>query len=151
MYQQLVQHWLSERYQLRYCQIQRRFGVFTNVLSPTAKAKLRLLYEVSPLGLIVETAGGVALHESKVLSALDTEIKHTDDRLGVCFLECGNVQEIHFLRWNNVQRPKSSCRDFMAKLENGFFLMTVAYEASKHFSQLLAAASIPYMDDSVNL
>ncbi len=57
------------------------------MLSPTAKAKLRLLYEVSPLGLIVETAGGVALHESKDLSVLDTEIEHTDDRLGVCFLE----------------------------------------------------------------
>ena len=33
-------------------------GVFTNVSSPTAKAKLRLLYECAPIALLVEAAGG---------------------------------------------------------------------------------------------
>lgn len=33
-------------------------GVFTNVASPSAKAKLRLLYECVPIALLVEAAGG---------------------------------------------------------------------------------------------
>jgi hypothetical protein len=33
-------------------------GVFTNVTSPTTKAKLRILFEVAPIGLMVENAGG---------------------------------------------------------------------------------------------
>lgn len=33
-------------------------GVFSNVSSPTAKAKLRLLYECAPIALLVEAAGG---------------------------------------------------------------------------------------------
>ena len=53
--------------------------------SEKAKAKLRLLYEVAPLGLIVETAGGVAIHESEDKSVLDIAIEHTDHRTGVCF------------------------------------------------------------------
>jgi sedoheptulose-bisphosphatase len=66
-------------------------GIFTNVSSPTAKAKLRLLYEVAPLGLIVETAGGVAIHEAEDTSVLDIKIEHTDHRLGVCF---GGSEEV---------------------------------------------------------
>ena len=33
-------------------------GVFSNVSSATAKAKLRLLYECAPIALLVEAAGG---------------------------------------------------------------------------------------------
>lgn len=33
-------------------------GVFSNVSSPTAKAKLRLLYECAPIALLIEAAGG---------------------------------------------------------------------------------------------
>ncbi|CAN0259824.1 unnamed protein product, partial [Hapterophycus canaliculatus] len=33
-------------------------GVFSNVASATAKAKLRLLYECAPIALLIEAAGG---------------------------------------------------------------------------------------------
>lgn len=33
-------------------------GIFTNVASPAAKAKLRLLYECAPIALLIEAAGG---------------------------------------------------------------------------------------------
>lgn len=33
-------------------------GIFTNVSSPSAKAKLRLLYECAPMALLIEAAGG---------------------------------------------------------------------------------------------
>ena len=61
--------------------------------SPTAKAKLRLLYEIAPLGLIVETAGGVAIHEAEDKSVLDIVIEHTDHRVGVCFGSSDEVQK----------------------------------------------------------
>ena len=70
-------------------------GIFTNVSSEKAKAKLRLLYEVAPLGLIVETAEGVAIHESEDKSVLDITIEHTDQRTGVCF---GGKEEVDIFK-----------------------------------------------------
>lgn len=70
-------------------------GIFTNVSSETAKAKLRLLYEVAPLGLIVETAEGVSVHEAEDKSVLDIVIEHTDHRTGVCF---GGKEEVHIFK-----------------------------------------------------
>ena len=66
-------------------------GIFTNASSESAKAKLRLLYEVAPMGLIVECAGGSAIDESQDQSVLDIVIDHTDHRMGVCF---GSTNEV---------------------------------------------------------
>lgn len=90
-YARLVQYFMTERYQLRYSggmvyhMFAKSKGIFTNVSSPSAKAKLRLLYEVAPLGLIVECAGGVAICDDQDVSVLDVVIDHTDHRMGVCF------------------------------------------------------------------
>lgn len=100
-YNKLMQHWISERYQLRYSGgmvpdiyhiLAKGKGVFTNVSSATAKAKLRLLYEVAPMGLIVECANGVALDEKEDRSVLDIVIEHTDHRTGLC---CGGTDEVN--------------------------------------------------------
>ena len=40
-------------------------GVFSNVISPSTKAKLRLLFEVAPLALLVEKAGGESSCDGK--------------------------------------------------------------------------------------
>ena len=40
-------------------------GVFSNVTSPSTKAKLRILFEVAPLGLLVEKAGGQSSADGK--------------------------------------------------------------------------------------
>lgn len=99
-YQALIKHWIGERYTLRYsgglvpdvyhifCKSK---GVFANVSSEKAKAKLRLLYEVAPLGLCVECAGGVTTHESSDQSVLDIPIDDLDQRLGVCM---GSAAEV---------------------------------------------------------
>lgn len=93
-YNALIQHWISERYTLRYTGgmvpdvyhiFAKSKGVFTNVSSEKAKAKLRLLYEVAPMGLIVECAGGLTSHEARDQSVLDEKIDNLDKRLGVCF------------------------------------------------------------------
>ena len=99
-YDALIKHWISERYTLRYTGgmvpdvyhiFAKSKGVFTNVSSEKAKAKLRLLYEVAPMGLIVECAGGLTTHEAHDGSVLDETIDDLDKRLGVCF---GSSEEV---------------------------------------------------------
>ena len=99
-YNQLIQYWIQERYTLRYTGgmvpdvyhiFAKSKGVFSNVSSEKAKAKLRLLYEVAPMGLIVEAAGGMTTHEAYDKSVLDETIDDLDKRLGVCF---GSVEEV---------------------------------------------------------
>lgn len=64
-------------------------GVFTNVISPTTKAKLRLLFEVAPLGLLIENAGGYSSDGTQ--SVLDKVIVNLDDRTQVAY---GSKNEI---------------------------------------------------------
>jgi len=101
-YNSLVQHWIEERYTLRYSGgmvpdvyhiLIKMRGVFSNVSSNKARAKLRLLYEVAPVGLIIECAGGATTHESYDGSVLDVKIDDLDKRLGVCFGSTGEVDK----------------------------------------------------------
>lgn len=64
-------------------------GIFTNVASPSAKAKLRLLFEVAPLGLLIEKAGGYSSDGTQ--SVLDKVIQNLDDRTQVAY---GSKNEI---------------------------------------------------------
>ncbi len=43
-------------------------GVFSNVTSPSTKAKLRILFEVAPLGLLVRAPARVTLRPLHVLA-----------------------------------------------------------------------------------
>ena len=101
-YDALVKHWISERYTLRYSggmvpdvyhMFAKSGGVFSNVSSEKARAKLRLLYEVAAMGLLVECAGGVTTHEFEDKSVLDIEIDDLDKRLGVCFGSKAEVEK----------------------------------------------------------
>ncbi|KAG6763738.1 hypothetical protein POTOM_031177 [Populus tomentosa] len=96
--QQLINYYVKEKYTLRYTGgmvpdvnqiIVKEKGVFTNVISPSSKAKLRLLFEVAPLGLLVENAGGYSSDGHR--SVLDKEIKSLDDRTQVAY---GSKNEI---------------------------------------------------------
>ncbi|KAF3579148.1 hypothetical protein DY000_02032557 [Brassica cretica] len=80
-YSKLIDYYVKEKYTLRYTGgmvpdvnqiIVKEKGIFTNVTSPTAKAKLRLLFEVAPLGLLIENAGGFSSDGYK--SVLDKTI-----------------------------------------------------------------------------
>lgn len=70
-------------------------GVFTNVSSPTTKAKLRVLFEVAPLGLLIENAGGFSSDGFK--SVLDIPIDTTDVRTQVC---CSRILSHSHVRLN---------------------------------------------------
>ncbi|MCH1928081.1 hypothetical protein L6232_25120, partial [Shewanella sp. C31] len=58
-------------------------GIFTNVTSPTAKAKLRLLFEVAPLGFVLEKARGSSSDGQQ--SVLDKGINNLDARPQVAY------------------------------------------------------------------
>ncbi|CAL5203092.1 unnamed protein product [Lathyrus oleraceus] len=97
-YAKLVDYYVREKYTLRYTGgmvpdvnqiIVKEKGIFTNVTSPTAKAKLRLLFEVAPLGLLIENAGGYSSDGYK--SVLDKVVENIDDRTQVAY---GSKNEI---------------------------------------------------------
>ncbi|XP_071709582.1 sedoheptulose-1,7-bisphosphatase, chloroplastic-like [Rutidosis leptorrhynchoides] len=97
-YDTLINYYVKEKYTLRYTGgmvpdvnqiIVKEKGVFTNVISPTTKAKLRLLFEVAPLGLLIENAGGYSSDGTQ--SVLDKVIVNLDDRTQVAY---GSKNEI---------------------------------------------------------
>ncbi|BBH01484.1 sedoheptulose-bisphosphatase, partial [Prunus dulcis] len=97
-YSKLIDYYVKEKYTLRYTGgmvpdvnqiIVKEKGIFTNVISPTTKAKLRLLFEVAPLGLLVENAGGFSSDGHQ--SVLDKVIVNLDDRTQVAY---GSKNEI---------------------------------------------------------
>lgn len=99
-YEKLVSYWLGEKYTLRYTGgmvpdvfqiIVKEKGVFSNVISPSTKAKLRLLFEVAPLALLVEKAGGQSSCDGKPVSGLDVEVTEIDQRTQICY---GSLNEV---------------------------------------------------------
>uniref|UniRef100_A0A7S2UUN7 Fructose-bisphosphatase n=1 Tax=Fibrocapsa japonica TaxID=94617 RepID=A0A7S2UUN7_9STRA len=120
-YRELVDFWIKERYTLRYSgglvpDVYHIFikskGILTNVSSATAQAKLRLLYECAPVGLLVEAAGGATCIQPPFpplpsedsgappppppepitpISILDVPIDNLDKRVGVCY---GSTEEV---------------------------------------------------------
>jgi sedoheptulose-bisphosphatase len=64
-------------------------GVFVNVNSPNTKSKLRTLYEVAPIGYLIEKAGGKSSDGEK--SVLDIMIEQTVQTSQVCY---GSAEEV---------------------------------------------------------
>ncbi|XP_008775070.1 sedoheptulose-1,7-bisphosphatase, chloroplastic-like [Phoenix dactylifera] len=97
-YDKLISYYVREKYTLRYTGgmvpdvnqiIVKEKGIFTNVSSPTSKAKLRLLFECAPLGFLMEKAGGCSSDGTQ--SILDKVIDNLDDRTQVAY---GSKNEI---------------------------------------------------------
>ncbi|XP_020571225.1 sedoheptulose-1,7-bisphosphatase, chloroplastic [Phalaenopsis equestris] len=97
-YDKLIKYYLREKYTLRYTGgmvpdvnqiIVKEKGIFTNVSSASAKAKLRLLFEVAPLGFLIEKAGGYSSDGFR--SVLDRVITTLDERTQVAY---GSKNEI---------------------------------------------------------
>eukprot|EP00879_Flechtneria_rotunda_P000048 GHRR01000078.1.p1 GENE.GHRR01000078.1~~GHRR01000078.1.p1 ORF type:complete len:415 (+),score=126.80 GHRR01000078.1:52-1245(+) len=112
-YERLISHYLGEKYTLRYTGgmvpdvfqiIVKEKGVFTNVTSPSTKAKLRILFEVAPLALLVEQAGGASSCDGKQVSALDVPINSYDQRTEICFGSIGEVRRFEEYLYGNSAR-----------------------------------------------
>merc|ERR1711998_42009 len=89
-YMALFNYWLENQYQLRYTggmvpdvnqMMVKGKGVFVN--SPNTKSKLRTLYEVAPIGYLIEKAGGKSSDGEK--SVLDIMIEQTEQTSQVCY------------------------------------------------------------------
>ena len=97
-YKQLFDYWMENQYQLRYTGgmvpdvnqiLVKGKGVFVNVNSKKTKSKLRLLYEVAPMGYIIEKAGGRSSEGEK--SVLEIPIDTTEQTTQVAF---GSYDEV---------------------------------------------------------
>jgi len=91
-YAELFDYWVKNTYQLRYTGgmvpdvnqlMVKGKGVFVNVASKNTKSKLRVLYEVAPIGYIIEKAGGKTSEGEK--SVLDIEITETEQTSQAAF------------------------------------------------------------------
>jgi len=97
-YKALFDYWVANQYQLRYTGgmvpdvnqiLVKGKGVFVNVASPNTKSKLRMLYEVAPIGFIMEKAGGKSSDGEQ--SVLNIEITNTEQVSQVAFGSIGEV------------------------------------------------------------
>jgi len=96
-YARMVDYWMSQKYQLRYTGgmvpdvyhiLAKQKGIYTTV---AAKPKLRLWYEVAPLGLLMECAGGKALDPATMQPVLDVPFSDVDQRCGCAMGSSGEV------------------------------------------------------------
>ncbi|ETS75411.1 hypothetical protein PFICI_12355 [Pestalotiopsis fici W106-1] len=101
-YAALVNHYISNKYTLRYSgglvpdvvhALVKSHGLYVSPVTAASKAKLRRLYELFPLALIVECAGGKAVDPVDGSDILSKSSKDTDERGG---LICGTAEEVDF-------------------------------------------------------
>jgi sedoheptulose-bisphosphatase len=99
-YQNLINHYLLNRYTLRYTgglvpdvyqQFTKCQGIFVNPTAPSSPAKLRLAFEAAPFGLLVEKAGGRTSDCLTGGSILDVKIESVDQRTALCL---GSADEV---------------------------------------------------------
>jgi len=103
-YQRLVDHYLKERYTLRYSgglvpdifqQFTKGQGVFCNPTSRESPAKLRLAFEAAPFGLLVEGSGGKTSDGITGGSILDVRIDGVDQRTALCIGAANEVDRFN--------------------------------------------------------
>lgn len=99
-YMALVNHYIKNKYTLRYSgglvpdlvhALNKGHGIYISPVTETSRAKLRRLYELCPVALILECAGGAAVNPADGTNILDTPLANTDERAG---LVCGNTEEV---------------------------------------------------------
>lgn len=91
-YAKLLDYYYENKYQLRYTGgmvpdvnqiLVKGKGVFSYPGSKASQAKLRVLYEVLPIGYVIEKAGGSSSDGKG--SVLDIKVKSTEDRSQCCY------------------------------------------------------------------
>ena len=103
-YMALVNRYIAEGYTLRYSgglvpdvvhALVKGHGVYVSPVTAQSKAKLRRLYELFPIALIVEASGGKAIDPADGGRILDVVLQGTDERAG---LVCGTADEVDKVR-----------------------------------------------------
>lgn len=103
-YMALVNRYVQEGYTLRYSgglvpdvihALVKGHGIYVSPVTAESKAKLRRLFELFPIALIIECAGGSAIDPTDGTRILDTVLRGTDERAG---LVCGTAEEVESVR-----------------------------------------------------
>ncbi|KAI1824961.1 sedoheptulose-1,7-bisphosphatase [Xylaria intraflava] len=103
-YMALVTHFVSARYTLRYSgglvpdvvhALVKGHGVYVSPVTARSKAKLRRAFELLPVALVVECAGGAAIDPVDGRRVLETALGDLGETGG---LVCGCVEEVGFVR-----------------------------------------------------
>lgn len=103
-YMRLVSGYIAGGYTLRYSgglvpdvvhALVKGHGVYVSPVTAQSRAKLRRLYELYPVALIVEAAGGKAVDPADGGRILDVVLQGTDERAG---LVCGTAEEVAKVR-----------------------------------------------------
>ncbi|KAI0545880.1 sedoheptulose-1,7-bisphosphatase [Xylaria curta] len=99
-YMALVTRYITERYTLRYSgglvpdvvhALVKGHGVYLSPVTAGSKAKLRRAFELLPVALVVECAGGLAIDPATGRRILETPLKDLDETAG---LVCGTAVEV---------------------------------------------------------
>ncbi|KAI8297268.1 MFS transporter prlL [Colletotrichum sp. SAR11_240] len=99
-YGALITRFIQKKYTLRYCgglvpdivhALVKGHGVYVMPVTPGTLPKLRFLYELYPIALIMEVAGGKAIDPSDGKPLLDKVSVDCDGRAG---LICGTAEEV---------------------------------------------------------
>lgn len=102
-YMALITHYISQKYTLRYIgglvpdvvhMLVKGHGVYVSPVIGGKGAKLRRLFELCPVALVIECAGGKAVDSADGTDILARPVEHCDERGG---LVCGNWQDVGFV------------------------------------------------------
>lgn len=103
-YMALITRYIQEGYTLRYAgglvpdivhALVKGHGIYVSPIFSPSQAKLRRLYELFPVALIIECAGGMAVDPADGKRILDAVLESTDERAG---LVCGTVEEVELVK-----------------------------------------------------
>lgn len=103
-YMNLVTHFIQNKYTLRYSgglvpdvvhALVKGHGVYISPVTEHSKAKLRRLFELFPLALIVECAGGLAIDPADGSNILERALEDINERAG---LVCGVREDVEFVK-----------------------------------------------------
>lgn len=103
-YLALVNGYVARGYTLRYSgglvpdvvhALSKGHGIYVSPVTAQSKAKLRRLYELFPVALVVECAGGLAVDPGDGRRILERVLEGTDERAG---LVCGTAEEVEAVK-----------------------------------------------------
>ncbi|KAI3330604.1 sedoheptulose-1,7-bisphosphatase [Ustulina deusta] len=102
-YMGLVARYIAERYTLRYSgglvpdvvhALVKGHGVYVSPVTAGSKAKLRRAFELLPVALVVECAGGKAIDPADGRRVLETPLRNLDEKGGFVCGTAGEVERV---------------------------------------------------------
>ncbi|KAH9994743.1 sedoheptulose-1,7-bisphosphatase [Xylariaceae sp. FL0662B] len=110
----LITHFVQHKYTLRYSgglvpdvvhALTKGHGIYISPVTAASKAKLRRLFELYPLALVVECAGGKAISPADGSDILDRPLENINETAG---LVCGTAEDVDFVKRALIKRHSTA-------------------------------------------